>query len=59
MAATNADYRVVESDSAADLCAQVKLYLQDNWMPQGGVLIVPLGGDDYTYAQAMVFNVEG
>lgn len=58
MVATSADYRVSEAGSPDDLARQVRVYLQDNWLPQGGMVVIPLGNDDYLYAQAMVFNVK-
>lgn len=57
MAATTADYKILEAGSPEELAMIVRTFLGDNWLPQGGVMIVALGNDDYLYAQAVIFNV--
>lgn len=57
MAYATANYQVVQASDPDELEGLVKALLQQNWLPQGGVSITAIGGDNYIYAQAMTFNV--
>lgn len=57
MAHEEANYYVLEASDKDSLCEKVVAYIEDNWLPQGGVTIVNLGDGDFLYAQAMTFRV--
>lgn len=58
MAHGNAEYRVLEATEVTILEKKVTRAIAENWLPQGGVMIVNLGDGDLLYAQAMTFCVE-
>lgn len=57
MAHVKVDYKVIEAGDPETLRGRVRTCLIENWMPQGGVVVVALGDDHYLYAQAMTFCV--
>lgn len=59
MAHVDANYVVLEAGDADALREKVTHFIEDNWLPQGGVAIVNLGDGNFLYAQAMTFQVQG
>jgi hypothetical protein len=57
MAEVSAKYVIVEAPFRDALEEAVTRLIRENWMPQGGVMIVHYGEGDFLYAQAMTFNV--
>lgn len=58
MADVNAQYVIAEASEASLLEKKVTRLIQENWLPQGGVMIIHYGEGNYLYAQAMVFCVD-
>lgn len=48
------EYRIYEASSPELLERKVRKALDDGWRLQGGVAVMPLGDDQYIYAQALV-----
>lgn len=55
----DANYAVVEAQDANVLREKVVNFIEDGWLPQGGVTIVNLGDGDFLYAQALTLCVQG
>lgn len=48
------NYKIVEAGDPDELRTRVLQASTDGWEPQGGVVVVALGDDEYLYVQALV-----
>lgn len=49
------EYQILEAGDPEKLESYVnRAIAEEDWKPQGGVAIMPLGDDQYIYAQALV-----
>lgn len=57
MAHEEVNYYVLEANNKDSLCEKVVTYIENDWVPTGGVTIVNLGDGNLLYAQAVTLYV--